>query len=73
MDHGSPEHQVAEINASPDISRPHHAMRLHHNKHGATHLPDTGIIPVPYGLKDAGEMSPDEATRFADDLAEELK
>lgn len=46
------------------------SMRL---RQRITHLPDTGIIPVPYGLKDAGEMSPDEATRFADDLAEELK
>ena len=46
------------------------SMRL---RQRITHLPDTGIIPVPFRLKDAGEMAPAEATEFADQLAEELK
>lgn len=46
------------------------SMRL---RQRITHLPDTGIIPVPYGRKDAGELSPTEATEWADNLAEELK
>jgi hypothetical protein len=36
-------------------------------------IKNSAIIPVPYGLKDAAEMSPRQATAWSQQLAKELK
>jgi hypothetical protein len=37
------------------------------------HLPNLEILPVPYGKKDAGELSPREATAYARSLSADLE